>query len=56
MEIVAGAAEAEVDARAAGGEEVAVDFVAELEGEAEEVGSGRWQCGGWGLEIHWCCW
>ena len=36
-----------------GGEEVAVDFIAELEGEAEEAGAGRGQCGGKGLEVHW---
>lgn len=40
METVACTAEAQIDTRASGGEEVAIDFIAELEREAEEVGRG----------------
>ena len=40
MKTVACTAEAQIDARAPGGEEVAVYFVAELEGEAQEAGLG----------------
>ena len=41
LEIVACAAETEINSRAARREEVAVDFGSELKGEAEEAGS-RW--------------
>lgn len=41
LEAVTGATQTEIDSIAAGGEEVAVDFVAELEWQAEEAGPGR---------------